>query len=255
MISRFLDIYVKVIIELIQHKVQFQQGILEKGEIVMEIIDYQKEYEEGWLRCRVLAYLHTSMYEDVVTQKPTFGDRPSIELLAIENNEVIGILDMVLDSTQQKTTILGNDLGAFLQVIAVHPDYQSKKIGQRLFNTALERLSKTNISFIELYTRDDVQANNFYQKLGFEKRLEYYDVFGVENGLRRPVSSMEYINGRVKAKYENGDDCDYVLIDGVYEVYNLESLKNFDYDRCYPARGYYKKIKTKIKHSYSTLGC
>lgn len=26
---------------------------------MLNIIDYRDEYEEGWLRCRVLAYLHT----------------------------------------------------------------------------------------------------------------------------------------------------------------------------------------------------
>ena len=73
----------------------------------MYIINYSPEYEEGWLRCRVLAYLHTSMYEDVVTSKPTFGNRPSIELIAVENEEVVGILDMVLDTKELKTSLLG----------------------------------------------------------------------------------------------------------------------------------------------------
>ncbi|MEO4053021.1 GNAT family N-acetyltransferase [Solibacillus sp. CAU 1738] len=151
----------------------------------MQIKKYSPEYEEGWLRCRVLAYLHTSMYEDVVTSKPTFDARPSIELIAVENEEVIGILDMVLDTNELKTSLLGKGLGAFLQIIAVHPDHQSKGIGQQLYAEALKHLNDTQIEFIELYTRGDEQANQFYQKLGFEMALETYDVFGLEKGLRK----------------------------------------------------------------------
>lgn len=35
----------------------------------MGILPYNEEYEESWLRCRVLSYLHSAMYEDVVTKK------------------------------------------------------------------------------------------------------------------------------------------------------------------------------------------
>lgn len=76
----------------------------------MEIINFRDEYEEGWLHCRVLAYLHTSMYEDVETKKPTFEGRPSIELIAVENGEVVRILDMILDDETLKTTSLGEGL-------------------------------------------------------------------------------------------------------------------------------------------------
>ena len=208
---------------------------------MLKIIDYRDEYEEGWLRCRVLAYLHTSMFEDVETKKPTFENRPSIELIAIENGEVVGILDMILDDEALKTTALGEGLGAFLQVIAVHPDHQNKGIGQRLYEQAVTRLKCFNVTFIELYTRGDEPANNFYKKLGFEKRVEYYDVFGIEKGLRSPIS-IEMKDGRVYAQDEKGQSCDYVITEGVYEVYNLEALEKIDYDRYYPAIGYYKRL-------------
>ncbi len=219
----------------------FPYLLFNKRGVILEIIDYQEKYEEGWLRCRVLAYLHTSMYEDVETLKPIFNDRSSIELIAIENKEVIGILDMILDDEKQKTTALSEGLGAFLRVIAVHPDHQYKGVGQKLYEVALERLKVTNISFIELYTRDDKPANNFYEKLGFEKRLEYYDVFGIEKGLRSPIST-EFKDGQIHAKHINGEECNYIIVDGVYEVYSLEALENIEYDRYYPARGYYKEL-------------
>ena len=207
----------------------------------MKIINYSKKYEEGWLRCRVLAYLHTSMYEDVVTKKPTFEGRPSIELIVVENDEVIGILDIVLDDNSRKTTILSDGIGAFLQVIAIHPDHQNKGIGHKLYEEAVNRMKMYDIAFIELYTRGDEQANNFYLKLGFEKKLEYYDVFGIEKGLRQPIST-EVKNSRIYAQDVNGEPCDYIIVDAAYEVYDLKALEKIDYDRYYPAIGYVKQL-------------
>lgn len=209
----------------------------------MKIQKYTSKYEESWLRCRVLAYLHTSLYEDVETSKPTFEGRPSIELIVVEDGIVVGLLDMVLDTEKLKTSFLAKGLGAFLKVIAVHPDYQSRGIGRKLFETALKELENTPIEFIELYTRDDEQANNFYKKLGFDLLLETYDVFGVEKSLSKDIFITGIEDKKLKAKTENGEPCDFVLVGGVYEVYDLKALEKIEYDRYYPSRGYYKKIK------------
>ena len=209
----------------------------------MEIKKYTPEFEDSWLRCRLLAYFYTSFYEDIETSKPTFDGRPSIELIAVEDGIVVGLLDMVLDTEQLKTSFLADGLGAFLKIIAVHPDYQSQGIGYKLYECALKELEKTPIEFIELYTRGDEQANNFYKKLGFELLLETYDVFGVEKGKSKPISINGIENKKLQATYVDGEPCDYVMVNGVYEVYDLQALDQIDYDRYYPARGYYKKIK------------
>lgn len=209
----------------------------------MQIIKYTPEYEDSWLRCRLLSYFYTSLYEDVVTSKPTFDGRPTIELIAVKDGIVVGLIDMILDTEELKTSFLGEGLGAFLKVIAVHPDYQSQGIGLKLYEAALKELESTPIEFIELYTRGDEQANNFYKKLGFELLLETYDVFGVEKRLSKEVTINGIENKKLNVVTEDGEPCDYILVDGVYEVFDLKALEKIDYDRYYPARGYYKKIK------------
>ena len=102
----------------------------------MKIQKYTPEYEDSWLRCRLLSYFYTSLNEDIETSKPTFDGRPSIELIAVEDGIVVGLLDMVLDTEELKTAFLGDGLGAFLKTIAVHPDYQSQGIGRKLYETA-----------------------------------------------------------------------------------------------------------------------
>jgi hypothetical protein len=44
------------------------------------IRNYKKEDEQGWLRCRVLAFLNTAYYDNVLNKKEVY-ERPSIELV------------------------------------------------------------------------------------------------------------------------------------------------------------------------------
>lgn len=100
-----------------------------------------------------------------------------------------------------------------------------------------------NPRFIELYTRNDTAANSFYHKQGFIKKCEYYDVFGVEKGLRKPVN-VKVSDGYIRASGigENKKNYGFVIVDGVYEVYNKESIELIDYDRYYPVYGYVKEL-------------
>lgn len=66
-------------------------------------------------------------------------------------------------------------------------------------------------------------------------------MFGIEKGLRSPIS-IEMKDGRIYAQDESGQPCDYVITDEVYEVYNFEALEKIEYDRYYPAIGYYKQL-------------
>jgi hypothetical protein len=61
-----------------------------------EIIEYREKYEESWLRCRVLSFLHTAYYDDVRQKKEPY-DNESIGLIAINSDEVIGLIDIELE--------------------------------------------------------------------------------------------------------------------------------------------------------------
>ncbi|MFS0560770.1 hypothetical protein AB1K91_08510 [Terribacillus sp. 179-K 1B1 HS] len=63
----------------------------------MEVKAYASKYEESWLRCRVLAFLHTAYFDDVVQAKPKY-DNPSLELVVLENDVVIGLLDIEMEN-------------------------------------------------------------------------------------------------------------------------------------------------------------
>ncbi|WP_227396159.1 GNAT family N-acetyltransferase [Jeotgalibacillus aurantiacus] len=206
----------------------------------MKILNYDKQFEQSWLRCRLLSYFYSAFYEDVLREKPGFSNR-TIELIAVQDDEVIGLIDVVLDDPENKLTFLRKEHGAFIATIAVHPDHQNNGIAQALYDEAMKRLDQyEGLSFIELYTRDDEAANRFYEKQGFIQSVKYYDVFGVEKGLRKPVS-VKLGEGRVLAE-SDGKPVGFALVDSIYEAYDEKGVDQIDHDRVVPVYGYLKEL-------------
>lgn len=92
----------------------------------VQVRDYQPVDEQEWLRCRVLAFLGTAYFDDVVTAKksPAAGG----ELIAVDAGTVVGVLGLSVDGNL-----------ATIDTIAVHPDHQHRGIGTMLGATTMER--------------------------------------------------------------------------------------------------------------------
>ncbi|MEU0093109.1 GNAT family N-acetyltransferase [Kribbella sp. NPDC006257] len=73
--------------------------------------DYEPDDERSWLHCRVLSFLDTNYYDDVVTAKPVRD--PGLELVAVAGDQVVGLLDASLDGTSST-----------IETLAVHPDHR-----------------------------------------------------------------------------------------------------------------------------------
>jgi hypothetical protein len=54
---------------------------------------YRPADEEGWVRCRVLSFLGSAYFDDVRREKERY-ERPSIELVAEEDGEITGLIDV-----------------------------------------------------------------------------------------------------------------------------------------------------------------
>ncbi|WP_442914146.1 GNAT family N-acetyltransferase [Kribbella sp. NBC_00359] len=81
--------------------------------------EYTPEDETPRLRCRVIAFLDTTYYDDVVTIKPR--REAGLELVAIVGDQVVGLLD---------ASVTGSE--STIETIAVHPDDRRLGIAQRL---------------------------------------------------------------------------------------------------------------------------
>lgn len=124
--------------------------------------EYVAEDEPSWLRCRVLAFLGTAFYDDVVPAKPR---EPGVELVAVDGAVVIGILDLAVHGEL-----------ATIETIAVHPDHQHRGIGGALLSRARARTRDLGATTLDAWTRDDPPTLRWYRAMGFQESDHYLHV-------------------------------------------------------------------------------
>jgi len=184
------------------------------------IREYQTDDEEGWLRCRVLSFLHTAYYDNVLQEKETY-DHPSIELVAVEDGKIVGLIDIECEKASKTVCTECSSLGGMIWNLAVHPDFQRLGIGQQLLHEAEKRLKARNIDQLEAYTRDDEWVNHWYRKNGFHQVNHYLHVIMENNELNgviksslkkvRPISCFAHYAGEeeemIKDKFNRVHEC------------------------------------------------
>src|SRR5699024_11481478 len=106
----------------------------------MEIRNYKTADEKGWVRCRVLSFLDTAYYDDVHREKETF-ENPSIELVAIDDEQVVGLIDIEYDTEDEKVCSEEGNGGRFWN-LAENPECQGRGMGPALTERAGEEAIK-----------------------------------------------------------------------------------------------------------------
>ena len=130
----------------------------------VDIRDYEPADEQAWLRCRVLSFLGTAYFDDVMPAKST--PEVGAELVALETNTIVGVLDLSVEGTL-----------ATIDTVAVHPDYQRRGIGTRLFKLACGRAALLGADTIEAWTRDDESTLRWYRARGLAESSHYLHVY------------------------------------------------------------------------------
>ena len=193
----------------------------------MEIRFYDPTMDEvGWVRCRVLSFLDTAYFDHVLTEKERYQN-PAIELVAIDDHQVVGLLDIEYEKEIETVCTRGNGLGGMIWHIATHPDYQRMGIGTRLLEKAEEIAKKEGLTFLEAWTRDDKWVKQWYEKNGFDKVDSYLHVYlGGNNEVEKVmkindqsefqvVEAFAHYSGskqeHVKAKFKRVHECNCYL--------------------------------------------
>lgn len=141
----------------------------------MNVRKYVQGDEEGWVRCRVLSFLESSYFDDVYREKETY-DNPSIELVAEEEETIVGLIDVELD-TAKRRVCTEDKSGGMVWHLAVHPDFQRRGIATMLLDEAAHRARDAGIAFFEAWTRDDEATVSWYMNRGFDRRESYLHVY------------------------------------------------------------------------------
>ena len=142
-----------------------------------QIRDYYTDDEPGWLTCRLQAFLDTAYFDDVRRQKESYSSA-SIELVAVCNDTVMGLLDIERMTTD--TQVFG-----MIWHVATHPSYRRRGIAKDLLHEAAARAREMGMLRLEAWTRDDDFVNDWYQQMGFKKICAYYHIFPTAEEIKR----------------------------------------------------------------------
>jgi N-acetylglutamate synthase-like GNAT family acetyltransferase len=129
--------------------------------------DYVSSDEPSWLCCRILSFLPTAYFDDVVRTKPAV-EAPGFELVAVTSPDdtVLGLMDVTVDDT----------VGT-IDTLAVHPDHQHRGIARTLLARALTRGQAQGLNALSAWTRDDPITLHWYRAMGFTEADHYLHVF------------------------------------------------------------------------------
>ena len=140
-----------------------------------ELRPYDDADEQGWLRCRVLGFLDSAFYDDVRQQKEHYAG-PAIELVAVVDTQVVGLLDLELDPAAG--VLWDTDRrGGVIWHVAVHPDYRRRGIASVLVERALAGAREAGLEIVQAWTRDDPWVHEWYESCGFSQRHSYLHVY------------------------------------------------------------------------------
>lgn len=144
------------------------ERVIDEAATAVTIRDYSPLDEQDWLRCRVLGFLATAYFDDVLTKKPAY-DGPAVEIIAASAGAVVGIIDVVVA-----------DELATIETIAVQPDVARRGVGSLLLGEVLRRLPG-NVRALDAWTRDDEPANKWYLSNGFREEFRYLHVYAKDD--------------------------------------------------------------------------
>jgi ribosomal protein S18 acetylase RimI-like enzyme len=175
-----------------------------------EIRTYEDADEQGWLRCRVLGFLDSAFFDDVRTEKEHY-DGPAVELVAVADEQVVGLLDLELEpapSVLHET----DRRGGIIWHAAVHPDYRRRGIGTALVSRSVEFARDAGLELVQAWTRDDAWVHSWYEACGFRKRYSYLHVYLRPDEVRdevtmrteslRPVLAFTHYTGGPPGEHE-----------------------------------------------------
>ena len=149
---------------------------------------YQAADETKWLHCRVVSFLDSQYFDDVITKKPTY-DSDSIELVVVENNAVVGFMDTQIERTPGSMCHGEGETGAVICELGVHPDCRRQGIAAHLLELTIHECKQRGIRRIQAWTREDTKTCGWYVARGFECIYYYWHVWLTGKKLRSLVNT------------------------------------------------------------------
>ncbi|MCW9129428.1 GNAT family N-acetyltransferase [Bacillus paramycoides] len=161
----------------------------------IKIRAYKIDDEIGWVRCRALSFLDTAYYDNVFREKEKY-ENPAIELVAVHEDQIVGLIDIEYELEERTVCSRGTGLGGMIWHIAVHPDFRRRRIGNQLLYEAEKLAKELNLNRLEAWTRDDLWVQQWYGNNDFVNVDSYLHVYSDHTDEIKDV-----INSNIKQLY------------------------------------------------------
>lgn len=168
----------------------------------MKVREYIDSDSSQWVRCRVLSFLDSAYFDNVLREKEHYKN-PSIELVAEIDDKVIGLIDIEYEIEKGTVCYSSNELGGVIWHIAVLPEFRSLGVATLLLNEAINRLKSKGIKKLETWTRNDKWVNDWYKNRGFNWKESYLHV------------------------YAEGDECDTITQSKINKLFICSSFAHY----------------------------
>ena len=170
-----------------------------------EIRPYTDADEQAWLRCRVLGFLDSAFHDDVRQEKEHY-EGPAVELVALADEQVVGLLDLELEPASG--VLWGTERrGGVIWHVAVHPDYRRRGIASALVERALVAARDAGLEIVQAWTRDDPWVQEWYEACGFTRGYSYLHVYMQPDEAREEVTlRSEELRPVLAFAHYTGDD-------------------------------------------------
>ncbi|HPJ88675.1 MAG TPA: GNAT family N-acetyltransferase [Thermotogota bacterium] len=142
----------------------------------MKIRAYKASDEQQWLKCRLLSFYDCSYCDDVIHEKPVY-DNQVIDLVAVEDEQIVGFIEVEIEKKCKDVCYLDGELGGNIWNIGVLPEYRRDRVATQLLDEAVRIAKGFGIARFEAWTQDDVAANRWYERSGFLFIESYLTVY------------------------------------------------------------------------------
>ncbi|NHJ01097.1 MAG: N-acetyltransferase [Candidatus Heimdallarchaeota archaeon] len=144
---------------------------------MLKIHKYTQAMEKDWLNCYMFAYFHSQYYDEMIQIKPRY-DNPSIELVAIQYDEILGFLDVEIEREEGQFCYNGIGKGGLISFVGVHPKSRRQGIATKLFEECIKIIKEDYaLEKLEIWIKEDSVLSTFLNSLHFTKVKQYYQIY------------------------------------------------------------------------------
>ncbi len=141
-----------------------------------KIRQYHPSDEESWVKCHLFSYYDSTYFDELVKVKPRY-ETPSIELVKIQNDEIVGFLDVELEIEPGQFCFDENNRSGMISVLGVLPQHRREGIATKLVERALNVMSNDHdVHRLEIWVREDPSMLSWLKKLEFQELYRFYQV-------------------------------------------------------------------------------